>query len=88
MKKKVIQKLSNETGVEFDGGDVILYDTRAYSPKRVLTLTYDEMCKLVTLHTDGCCPVCFEEIPMGSIICDECLSDARTYRRLTINHPL
>jgi hypothetical protein len=45
------------------------------------TLNNDEMMDLITKWTDGLCPVCFEEINAGAIICDECLDRAQSFRR-------
>ena len=78
----VIQQLSNDTGVELDGGEIVLHDTRAYSTRRILVLTDEEVRRLVIFYTDGCCPVCFEEIADGDVVCDECLHEARNNRRL------
>ena len=82
-RKENLYKLSNSMGAEFDGGNIVLYDTRAYSAKRITVLTSEEMRALLTLYTDGCCPVCLKEIPEGDIVCDDCLEDARNMRRLS-----
>ena len=78
----VIQQLSKDTGIELDGGEIILHDTQAYSTRRILVLTDEEARGLVTFYTGGCCPVCFKEIPEGDIVCDECLEAGRNNRRL------
>lgn len=74
--------LSDDMGAEFHGDNIVLYDTRAYSPRRLVVITSEEMAVLLPLYTDGCCPVCLEEIPEDDIICDECLENARNMRRL------
>ena len=82
MAEKVIHRLDDETGVELDGGNVTIYDTRAYSPRRLTVLTSEEMQTLIALYTGGCCPVCFEEISQGDVVCNEHLEEARNNRRL------
>lgn len=77
-----IMKLSDNIGAEFDGGNVTLYDTSTYSAKRLVIITAEEMTVLLPLYTDGCCPVCLEEIAEYDIICGECLENARNMRRL------
>lgn len=75
-----LHKLSEQTSVELDGGNVVIYDTRAYSPKRETTLTVDEMSELILLWTEGLCPCCLREIPMNDVICDECFECAKRAR--------
>jgi hypothetical protein len=71
--KQQIHRLDDETGVEFDGGVTLLYDTRAYTPRLLAVITYDEMVILKSLFEDGLCPICLKEIPQYDIICSECL---------------
>lgn len=78
-----LYKLSSDMGAKFDGGNVILYDTRAYSPRRLTVITAEEMAVLLLLYTDGCCPVCLKEIALYDIICDDCLENTRRMRRLS-----
>lgn len=81
--KRALNKLSDRMSVEFDGGNVILYDIRACSTKRIVAITTAaEMEALWALYTDGCCPVCLKEIPLYDIVCDECLENARNMRHL------
>lgn len=77
-----LHKLSSNMSVEFDGGNVVLYDTCAYNPRRLTMITAEEMAALLPLYTDGCCPICLEEIALHDIICDDCLERARNMRRL------
>ena len=77
-----LHHLSDDMGVEFHGDNVVLYDIRAYSPRRLVVITPEEIAALLSLCADGCCPVCLEEIAQGDIICNDCLEDARTARWL------
>ena len=45
------------------------------------SLDNEEMMDLIRTWTDGLCPVCFEAINEGEIICDECLEKAQAFRR-------
>ena len=44
------------------------------------TLDNDEMMELIQKWTDGLCPVCFEGINEGEIICDACFERAQSFR--------
>lgn len=82
-----INEISANIGVKFFKDDedkvAILYNTRTCPPRQITVITLREMLALVALFTDGWCPVCLaEEIPEGSILCDECLENARNMRRL------
>ena len=44
------------------------------------TLDTSDMAALVRKWTDGICPVCFEEINEGEIVCDACLGRAQSFR--------
>jgi hypothetical protein len=67
-------------GGEFDGGFVTLYDTRAYSPRRITVLTEEEMESVIKIYTDGLCPVCLEEIALNDVICDGCFEQVKQAR--------
>ena len=79
---KLSNETGNETGVKLQDGKAILYDMRAYSPRALIVIESEEMQALITLYTDGCCPVCFEEISQGDVVCNECLEAGRTNRWL------
>lgn len=55
-----------------------------------IVLDYSEMAELATLSQDGLCPICYDEIPDGNIICNSCLEDAAKAHGLNIvkNHQL
>jgi predicted amidophosphoribosyltransferase len=59
---------------------MVLYDTRAYSPRRLAVLSSAQMYELVAYWLNGLCPVCFTEIPKGDTICDDCLKKAVSAR--------
>lgn len=85
-----IHRLSDELGTTYnsDNDSVRLYDNiEAYSPRRITMLTSEEMGELITFYLDGCCPVCFSEMPDGDIICDSCFSDAATKRSVAYTYP-
>lgn len=79
---KIWHKLSNDMGATFDDhGGIVLLDTRAYRPKRITVITEEETVALVKLFTDGCCPVCLEEIAPSDVVCDDCFEAAKAVRR-------
>lgn len=82
--KEDLHKLSNRMVVEFDNGNIVLYDTRAHSAGPT-SITSEEMSALSVLYADGRCPACLGEIPEGDIVCDECLGNARAARWLSID---
>ena len=77
-KQANIHRLSDDLGATYDekDGSTVLWDTRAYSAQKGERLEPVEMNELMTLYTDGCCPICLDEIPQGDIVCDSCLDDA------------
>lgn len=55
-----------------------IYDTKTYPPKSMITLSSDQMHELAMYWHDGHYPVCFAEIPMNDVICNDCLEQAAT----------
>lgn len=74
-----LHRLSRTQGVENDGGNVTIYDIRAYTAERETTLDQDEIWNLMNWYLDGCCPVCGDEINVGEVICDACYENASRY---------
>jgi predicted amidophosphoribosyltransferase len=72
-------RLSDDVGADNDGGDVTLYDIRAYTAALITTLDWTEMRKLIEWYTDGTCPVCGEDINAGEVICDSCYDRASRF---------
>lgn len=77
-----IHDLGFDTGATFKASEdaLILYDTRGYSPRRLVVLTTDQMNALVAYWQDGLCPVCYTEIQGRDTICDDCLKTAISNR--------
>jgi len=57
-----------------------IYDIGADPPKMMVSLTSDQMHTLVQYWRDGYCPICFAEIPLNDVICDDCLERANSAR--------
>ena len=72
-------RLSDDLGVVGDGGDVTLFDIRAYTADFITALGWEEMRKLIEWYTDGICPVCGEDINFGEVVCDDCYDQASRF---------
>ena len=70
------RELSKGVAVDFDAYG----DTNIFIPGPHIVLTDIETHKLAQLYYDGRCPVCNEEINTGAVICDDCYSQAQSYR--------
>ena len=49
-----------------------------YAPK--MTLSFEEQAELSNYLEDGNCPVCWDEMYVGDVVCDVCLAEAREAR--------
>ena len=75
-------KLSDNKGTIWNDDDSVeLYDISNLLAKHITQLTAEELQELTRLCCDGCCPVCFEEIPLNDVICDDCLQHAKVARQ-------
>lgn len=54
-----------------------IYDTTTDAAESLIVLSSDQMHELVTYWHDGYCPICFEEIPQGHQICQDCSKQER-----------
>ena len=45
------------------------------------SISHGEVMDLIRTWTDGLCPICFEDINEGAVICDECLERAEAFRQ-------
>lgn len=77
-----IHDLGFDTGVTYKASEdaLVLYDMRAYTPRRLVVLSSDQMLELVAYWLDGLCPICFTEIRSRDTICDDCLMRAVSKR--------